>query len=114
MLPRRQKLDAHAVAYVREHADTVVKSPHFVVRACSRVEQCKAAVVVSKKIASGAVPRNRLRRRVYAALHAVFEELSAPLWAVVFVRQGASQQSVEQLERELRELFGRACERSDT
>lgn len=106
MLAKRNRLSAAGVQAVRT-CGRVYKSPHFVVRIEKDPEEAGVAVVVSRKIAPKAVNRNRLRRRLYAAL-AECGGLSFTSAAVVFVRRGADALSSAALCGELSEVFDRA------
>lgn len=60
-LPRAQ-FTTHVTTGRRYH------SPHLTISYTPTTTPAQAAVVVSKKVAKSAVARNRLRRRLYAAL----------------------------------------------
>jgi ribonuclease P protein component len=69
----------NALRYVYQHGRTQ-RSPQFSLRYASNDRQAgyRVAVVVSKKVHKSAVKRNRIRRRLYAALQPHEQQLSRP------------------------------------
>lgn len=61
-------------------ADMSLKSVHN-----KRAEQFRVAVVVSKKVSKSAVVRNRIRRRIYAAVADYRSQLDRPYDLVFFI-----------------------------
>ncbi|MCW9054932.1 MAG: ribonuclease P protein component [Candidatus Pacebacteria bacterium] len=61
-------------------------------------------VVVSKKVVSSAVSRNRLKRRI----RAIFKEIHPPIQAIVFAKKGVGEVSFDDLRAELQELTKKA------
>lgn len=67
----------------------------------------KAAVVVSKKLAKTAVVRNRMRRRVYAALSPLFE-ISKKVTVIVYPKKETEKAPFQRLQDELGQAFQKA------
>ncbi|MCX6819915.1 MAG: ribonuclease P protein component [Candidatus Adlerbacteria bacterium] len=67
MLPKRRRLSAAEVRNIIT-AGRSGRAGFLSVKHIPSTQQLRAAVVVSKKVARGAVERNRLRRAVYRAL----------------------------------------------
>jgi len=67
MLPKTQRLRAHEVRSIIANGRSV-RATHLSARYIPGTQGLRAAVVVSKKLAHGAVERNRVRRAVYRAL----------------------------------------------
>lgn len=65
----------------------------------------KAGLIVSKKISAKAVVRNKLKRRIRAALQAVLPTLSPTIHIVVLPNKRAMEAGVRELEEELKRLL---------
>ncbi len=83
MLSQQYRFHARGgVQYVYRHGRSVrgkLVSLTFMPNARGKT---RLAVVVSKKVAKSAVSRNRIRRRVYAAIQPLLPELTGPLDAI--------------------------------
>jgi ribonuclease P protein component len=66
MLPKKNKLTKGEVP--RLFSCPVISRNQFFVMRGEEGDRLRAAVVISKKVAARAVDRNRMRRRLYAAL----------------------------------------------
>lgn len=66
--------------------------------------QAKAGIIVSKKISNKAVVRNKLKRRIRAALQAILPTISPTLHVVVLPNKRAVGAEVKELEEELRNI----------
>ncbi len=62
-------------------------------------------IVVSLKVHKRAVVRNRLKRRVRAALRTLLPQLNPALWVVITLRPEATQCEYGEFLRELEQLF---------
>lgn len=62
----------------------------------------KAGIIVSKKLSSKAVVRNKLKRRLRAALQIVLPEIQPEMHFVVLPNRRSIDASVEELEKEIR------------
>lgn len=83
----------------------VVKGPFFSVRYIvnSRRQNYRAAVVVSRKISKSAVKRNRIRRRIYAVIGNLEEQIASPYDIVVTVfNESVDDLKPNELERHLK------------
>ncbi|MBI2309556.1 ribonuclease P protein component [Candidatus Collierbacteria bacterium] len=65
----------------------------------------KAGIIVSKKLSNKAVVRNKLKRRLRAALQAVLPEIHSEPHLVVLPNRRALNTSVGELESELRSIL---------
>ena len=84
MIARRYRFHGYnALNFVYKQGRTA-RGPACLLRyaANPRRSDCRIAVVVSKKVAKSAVVRNRIRRRLYAAIEARAEVL--PAYDLVF------------------------------
>ncbi|PIT90855.1 ribonuclease P protein component [Candidatus Kaiserbacteria bacterium CG10_big_fil_rev_8_21_14_0_10_49_17] len=82
-----------------------VNSQHFSARFNTSSKPSKCAVVVSKKVASKAVERNTLKRRMRASLLTALNGLSG-CNIVLFARKGANSLSFSELQEEVAALIG--------
>ncbi|TVQ06480.1 MAG: ribonuclease P protein component [Leptolyngbya sp. DLM2.Bin27] len=71
----------------------------------TQVGNTQVGVVVSLKVHKRAVVRNRLKRRVRAALRTLLPRLRPSLWVVVTLRPEAVQCEYAEFLRELEQLF---------
>jgi len=62
----------------------------------------KAGLIVSRRLSPKAVVRNRLKRRLRAALQRILPELNSNLHLVVLPNHRSLDSSVEELEKEIR------------
>jgi ribonuclease P protein component len=65
----------------------------------------KAGIIVSKKLSNKAVVRNKLKRRLRAALQIVLPEIQSELKFVVLPNRRALTATVEELEKEIRDVL---------
>ena len=63
--------------------------------------QSAFAVIVGKKLASSAVVRNRIKRRVYDSLSTLYGRIPKPVYAAVFPKNEAQNLKGEALHKEL-------------
>lgn len=106
MLPKRHRLRNADFKELR--GSRVVHSSHFLARMkrLSADEPAKAAAVVSLAVCATAVARNRLRRRIYAALHG-FVCVKSGFLLTVTAKNGAGALAYDELESEAHTLFTR-------
>ncbi len=76
----------------------------------SRRHYSRVGIIVSKKVLHDAVPRNRVRRRLYELVRTILlprlEELSEPIDIVITVYDGGvKDEAPERLEKEFRKLI---------
>lgn len=109
MLPRSHRLSHSDIADVVSGGKTF-HGPHFSVRVLFVPERQRsgAAAVVPKKVAKGAVKRNRLRRRVSAAIADLLPGGPKDVLVVVFAKHGASEQEPAEIRKELHTLLQKA------
>lgn len=79
-----------------------LNSQSFSVRYEKNEEGLRVAVVVSKKVDKRAVIRNKIKRKILAAVRKEIET-SAPINLVFYAKQGAA--SVENLENEVQDAI---------
>lgn len=65
----------------------------------------KAGIIVSKKLSNKAVVRNKLKRRLRAALQIVLPEIEKELHFVILPNRRALTATVEELKSEIKNLF---------
>lgn len=68
-------------------------------------DHSKAGLIVSKKISNLAVVRNKLKRRIRAALQTILPTLSPTLHFVVLPNRRAIEATVKELEEEIKKLL---------
>lgn len=88
MMPKKRRVSRRGFEKVLSMGRTY-HSSHFSIR-IYEADKGKFATVVSKKVALRAVDRNKLRRRVYAALQSLILDPTASPTIVVFAKKGAS------------------------
>ncbi|MDP1625369.1 MAG: ribonuclease P protein component [bacterium] len=71
-------------------------------------EHTKVSVVVSKKVAPTAVGRNRIRRRVYAAVREVRNSLKKPAFIMIMPKKECLSCDIRSINDELKTLFNKA------
>lgn len=89
MIGSRHRFHGHAsLRNLYAHSRTIRLSPLLILRylPTNRRSGYRAAVIVSRKIHKSAVVRNRIRRRIYAALTHYEAEIRAPYDLVFLVR----------------------------
>ncbi len=109
MLARQYRFSGQGgIRYVYRKGATV-RRPHFTIRVVQAdPKKTQFAVVVSKKIAKQAVIRNRIRRRIYAALEQIGMVPSGAVQAVIIVQDSwATECQFTELTQELRAGFSR-------
>jgi ribonuclease P protein component len=87
MISRAHRFHGYnSLRYVYQNGKTV-RGPLFAIKYASnnRRSEYRAAVVVSKKVNKSAVKRNRIRRRLYAALQEVEPQINGPYDIVLTV-----------------------------
>ena len=65
----------------------------------------RAAVIVSKQVCRGAVPRNRLRRRIYAVLQSLIRDETIHTGVLLYPNKNAITASNKELRESLRLAF---------
>ncbi|HEY9888992.1 MAG TPA: ribonuclease P protein component [Candidatus Obscuribacterales bacterium] len=83
---------------------------HLVVKVLTLPEQfsqscSRFGITISQKVSKQAVVRNRIKRRVRAALQVLIPRLRSGLWLVIVVRSPAVECDYGQFLRELEQLF---------
>ena len=68
----------------------------------------RLGIVISKKTAKLATVRNRVRRRIRAICHGMFETADANFDIIISVKQAALSKSFEELESNIKEAFRKA------
>lgn len=93
-----EKLNAEGKAY---------RTAHFVFKFLpSHSKDSKFAAVVGKKIAPGAVARNRLRRKINEALRINLNWLKSPLVCLVIPKKGSPENlEYSLIEAQIKEFF---------
>lgn len=74
----------------------------------TRSGSLKFAVSVSKKVAPLAVDRNRLRRKVYAALPSLIKDVKSAAFIMVMPKKDVMDASLNDLKREIHALLIKA------
>jgi ribonuclease P protein component len=87
MISRNHRFHGPAsLRYVYRHGQTV-RGPLFTIKSVlnPRRKTYRLAVVISRKVTKSAVDRNRMRRRLYAALRALEADINQPYDIVLTV-----------------------------
>ena len=103
MLPRQHRLNGAAWRHLPTGGRRLVR-PTVQVRHFPATDK-RAAVVVSRKVSTKAVVRNRLRRVLYGALENVWLDLPSGYY-VVYVQPAAKQMGDVVARGELQDLLG--------
>lgn len=100
MLAKSRRLNASEVRDIIKKG-TPRRAGHLAARVVTSEAPLRAAAVVSKKVAKGAVERNRLRRALYRALR----EVEGKGCAVIFVQKIPTQPLAPAFLADLRVLY---------
>ena len=87
MISRAHRFHGHnGLRYVYQQGNTV-RGPNFALKSLlnPRRKQYRLAVVVSRKVEKSAVARNRIRRRLYAGVQTVEQDIIQPYDIVLTV-----------------------------
>jgi ribonuclease P protein component len=109
MLPKKERLTTRDIALLekgRSVFGTALSIRYIPTAAESSVK--KFSVSVSKKVAKLAVSRNRIRRRVYAALRDAGGKVKRPVYVMVMPKKECSFIPLDEIRRELGSLFEKA------
>ena len=106
MLRSNNKLTRNDFTTVFE-SSKVYSSSHFTFRfvKASSWDEFGVAVVVSKKIESSAVNRNKVKRRAYYALKVLSEDIKQPFKGIFVVKKSIRNMDFYDLELELQNLI---------
>lgn len=110
MLNQKNRISNQRLIDKLNSEGSVYRTFHFVFRYLpSHSEGSRFAAVVSKKIAPGAVTRNRLRRQINEALRTNLNALKSPIVCLVILKKG-SPESLEfgPIETEIKDFFNHA------
>jgi len=80
MISRKNRFHGHAgLRFVHQQGKTV-RGPFFLLKSTAnpRRSTYRVAVVVSRKVSKSAVVRNRIRRRLYAAVRLLQDDIARP------------------------------------
>ena len=105
MLPKKERLtvtDLEALSRGISVFSTLISLRYI------ETDKLKFAVSVSKKIASSAVVRNRIRRRVYAVVQKLQTEIKKPAYIMLMPKKEFADKPIDSLEVEVRSLFSKA------
>jgi len=107
MLPKRQRITRALFSNITAHG-TVFHSKNATLRILPQAHTSAFSIVVSKKVARGAVERNVLRRRAYIALANIFDTIQHPYAGAFFLKKSAQKLSSEDLKHEFEILLHKA------
>ncbi len=105
MLPKKERLtvtDLEALSRGISVFSTLISLRYI------EADKLKFAVSVSKKVASSAVVRNRIRRRVYAVVQKLQAEIKKPAYIMLMPKKEFADKPIDSLEVEVRSLFSKA------
>ena len=115
MIAKKNRFHGHAsLNYLYRHGKTV-RAQYFGVKYVhnQKRQHYRLAVVVSKKIASSAVVRNRIRRRIFEQLRIQLGDLSAHTDMVVTVYDvSVAEMPTDQLQKMLNDTLVKIADRS--
>lgn len=86
----------------------VYHSPLFIIRTITVDQGTKISAVAPKKIASTAVARNRIRRRIYEAVQPVINSIIPGTHAIIFTKAEVAKADVKSIATNLKALFVKA------
>lgn len=109
MLSKEHRL-THRESDLLLQTGTSRSSRLFSVKVRDGFDRTKCAVAVSKKVAKKAVERNRIRRRVYAAIREIFDSLPQGSHFLFFARSGVKTASFEEIKNEIVSLIKRGTQ----
>lgn len=106
MLKRRERL-ARARDISNTQRGKTRKDGYFVVKVLGRprATNSRATVIVSKKVSSKAVDRNRVKRQVRAVLEVLLGKLPEPVDVIVSVRKSALGGTTQDFKDSLKKLL---------
>jgi ribonuclease P protein component len=109
MLPKNNRVKKEVFEELLKKG-AVLHSPLFLFRFIkSDKGEPKIAFVVSKKVASSAVERNKMRRRGYSAIRKIRETNAfVPLIGVFFFKKGADKATLKEMQAEMEILLKKA------
>jgi ribonuclease P protein component len=107
MFSREHRFDRETFSVAQSRGHTF-RGEYFTLRVAKTDERQRFAVVVSRKVAKSAVRRHQIRRRTYAALAQIAEELDRGVHVVVFASPHVATLSYNELVEELRSQLVRA------
>jgi ribonuclease P protein component len=106
MLPRTRRISTKLFKELWQKSGRPTRSPHFILRAIPSLGSVsRFAVVVPKRIAKSAVVRNRMRRRVYAALHPVLVGHDPQIFGVIVLAADIQGVSLTEMTVEIQSLL---------
>lgn len=106
MLPKNKRISKDSFKTILQKG-TSYHTENFTLRVLPS-EKEGFAVLVSKKVAKGAVDRNRIRRRVYSVLRDSLLHIKAKSKNIVSAKDGAKQLSFESQKEEINRLLKKA------
>jgi ribonuclease P protein component len=110
MLHKKLRLDTASAKEVFMYPLSTHTSAHFILKlakpkSSKSAQQSRFAVSVSKKTASTAVLRNRIRRRVYSALRPLVLGVVPGYMVGIVAKTGAEKITPEDLSKEIQDLL---------
>jgi len=103
MLPKHKRISRDSFKLILIQGQ-LFHSPHFLLRTINSPKE-GYATLVSKKIARGAVDRNRIRRRIYAVLRSLVVQIKKPTNIIISAKPGALKISFLEQEKEITQLL---------
>lgn len=104
MLPKKHRIVRTAFAQAAYTHAVHGESFSFKVAKTDALKQ-KFSVVVSKKVASHAVDRNKIRRRAYRVLQKLLPRLTSGIQGVFMAKNGAGTKTFSDLEQDMTVLL---------
>lgn len=106
MLPKEVRLTSRDVESLKEGKSVFGTLISFRFRTAKKT---KFSVSVSKKIASTAVERNRIRRRTYSLLENYVGRVNAPVYGLFMPKKDFMRAPTDILKREVESVLSKAC-----
>jgi ribonuclease P protein component len=104
MLPSSKRLTTPLVKEVMD-VGKIFHSTLFVFKGTKKSGNSRFSVVVSKKVAKNAVDRNKIRRRLYSAIHSVYTRIQPGFHGIFMVKPVIVKVSMKEIKLSLEEFF---------
>jgi ribonuclease P protein component len=107
MLPKKKRVPTRSFPSLQK-TGAIFHTDHLSMRTIFAAESGRFSVVISKKVSSLAVMRNRSRRRVYAVLEKEVKGVQVPHTSVIYLKKDISSLTSSLLSTEIHTLLQKA------
>lgn len=105
MIPRNNRLNRSAVAYVLKKGNKIANSYFIVKFLSSKQTENEYCVSISTKIYKNATDRNRLKRQLYEIIRLSKDKIKKPFKMVIIVKKSATSLEYKMLEKHLIQIL---------